>query len=103
MYKITYKKAEYKWKQGFKSTKEELIKIKSNEFINKNSNMFTSSTTTTTTTTTNVLNGESYHESEFNEVDTSFFTYCNNNDKSFNDTISELNQEPSHEEEEEEI
>jgi hypothetical protein len=97
LYKITYKKAELKWKQGFRSTKEELIKIKCNEFINKNSNMFTSPTTTTT----NVINGESYHESEFNEVDTSFFTYGNDDiDKSFNDTITELNQETSHEEEE---
>ena len=76
-------------------TKEELIKLKCNELINKNPSIFSTTNSIVNGEGDSSFVGESYQESEFNEVDTSFFTYCNNDniDKKFNDKLSELNED----------
>ncbi len=108
LHHLTYKKAELKWKQGFKSTKEELIKRKCNEILNKFSNRYDLLNKNNNNVNDKQENGDNYYEeSEYNEDDTSFFTYCsntninnNNNDtaatnkdvdKTFNETVEMLN------------
>lgn len=77
IYNLTYKKAESKYKQGFRQTTEELIKRKCNEILNKlSSNGKTSGTTTTNGNVNKEDEEENYQESEYNEEDTSFFAYC---------------------------
>ena len=98
MYQLTYKKAELKWRQGFISTKEESIKLKCNEILNKNKKSLTS-TTATNENNTNDEESNNHEESEYNEEDTSFFAYNNVNndtkldeDKAFNGIVPILNE-----------